>query len=240
MEGTSRRDNRSEDEETPVRREDQFVRLTQVDVQRMIDEASRKALVEFERRTITPAAKEGMVRKLFMGKGPEKGQSRTCSDEASSRRVAARPPGISKAEVDHVSRQIERLGLEIDDLKRRGEIVAQNRNSPFANKILAEVVDHNFRFPDLPKYDGTKDPQEHVAAFELVMNLYEQTDSINSMLFVTTLTGKAQEWFMNLPSSSIESFEQLVQKFAFHFASKRKAKRSARTCLPSDRGRMNH
>ncbi|KAL2250014.1 UNVERIFIED_CONTAM: Retrovirus-related Pol polyprotein from transposon opus [Sesamum indicum] len=39
--------------------------------------------------------------------------------------------------------------------------------------------------------------------------------------------GKAQEWFMSLPPGSIESHEQLVQKFIFHFASKRKQKRSA-------------
>ncbi|KAL2235271.1 UNVERIFIED_CONTAM: hypothetical protein Sindi_1259300 [Sesamum indicum] len=52
---------------------------------------------------------------------------------------------------------------------------------------------------DLPKYDGTKDPQEHLATFNLVMNLY----------------------------GHIESHEQLVQKFTFHFASKRKEKRSA-------------
>ncbi|KAL0427471.1 UNVERIFIED_CONTAM: hypothetical protein Slati_2921900 [Sesamum latifolium] len=32
---------------------------------------------------------------------------------------------------------------------------------------------------------------------------------------------------MNLPTGSIESFEWLIQKFAFHFACKRKAKRSA-------------
>ncbi|KAL2226532.1 UNVERIFIED_CONTAM: hypothetical protein Sindi_2011900 [Sesamum indicum] len=46
-------------------------------------------------------------------------------------------------------------------------------------------------------------------------------------LFATTLTGKAQEWFTNLPRGSIESYEQLVQKFHFHFASKKKQKRSA-------------
>ncbi|KAL2230887.1 UNVERIFIED_CONTAM: hypothetical protein Sindi_1683100 [Sesamum indicum] len=81
--------------------------------------------------------------------------------------------------------------------------------------------------PDLPKYDGLKDPQEHVSAFDLVMNLYGQTDSIKAKLSVTTLTGKAQEWFTSLPAGSIESHEQLVQKFVFNFASKRKQKRSA-------------
>ncbi|XP_011101744.1 uncharacterized protein LOC105179805 [Sesamum indicum] len=48
----------------------------------------------------------------------------------------------------------------------------------------------------------TKYPLEHLAAFYM-------------------------EWFTNLPPGSIESHEQLVQKFSFHFASKRKQKRLA-------------
>lgn len=61
-----------------------------------------------------------------------------------------------------------------------------------------------------------KDPQEHVAAFEMVLNLYGQPAPIMAKLFATTLTGKAQEWFTNLPRGSIESYDQLVQKFNFH------------------------
>ncbi|XP_011100992.1 uncharacterized protein LOC105179095 [Sesamum indicum] len=80
---------------------------------------------------------------------------------------------------------------------------------------------------DLPKYDGARGSLEHLAAFDMVMNLYGQSGPINAKLFVTTLTGKAQEWFINLPPGSIESHEQLVQKFTFYFASERKQKRSA-------------
>ncbi|XP_011075709.1 uncharacterized protein LOC105160143 [Sesamum indicum] len=93
--------------------------------------------------------------------------------------------------------------------------------------MKSKVVDSSFRFPDLPKYDGSKDPREHVAAFDLVMNLYGQTDPIKAKLFITTLKGKAQEWFTSLSSGKIDSYEQLIHKFSFHFASKRKAKRSA-------------
>ncbi|KAL2228553.1 UNVERIFIED_CONTAM: hypothetical protein Sindi_1835000 [Sesamum indicum] len=137
-----------------------------------------------------------------------------------------REPAISRAEVDSVGKQIQMLGKQIDELKRKGEMVTQNKHSPFCNKILREVVSTCFKMPDLPKYDGVKDPQEHVSAFDLVMNLYGQSDSIKAKLFVTTLTEKVQEWFTSLPAGSIDSHEQLVQKFIFHFASKRKQKRS--------------
>ncbi|KAL0344706.1 UNVERIFIED_CONTAM: hypothetical protein Sradi_4301900 [Sesamum radiatum] len=87
---------------------------------------------------------------------PKKGQAEEGSEVGSSERERGkrREPRISKAEVDDVGRQIERLGKQIDELKRRGEIVSQNRNSPFSNKILTEVVDLGFRMPDVPKYDG--------------------------------------------------------------------------------------
>ncbi|KAL0340026.1 UNVERIFIED_CONTAM: hypothetical protein Sradi_4519400 [Sesamum radiatum] len=100
-------------------------------MQRMIYEASRKAIVEYERRTITPGMRD-MKSQLFtrreidaeMGNEvpgePEKNREQELSDEALSRRVAPRPPGFSKVEVDDVSKQIEKLGLQIDDLKMRG------------------------------------------------------------------------------------------------------------------------
>ncbi|KAL2246210.1 UNVERIFIED_CONTAM: Retrovirus-related Pol polyprotein from transposon [Sesamum indicum] len=226
--------------DTPMTGREGTVQLTRRELQQMMEEAGRKALVAYERRTATPLEREVAGKRLFQ-EGEDardnEGMSRPGanrkgplpSDVGSSSRAPSRPrgPAISRAEVDNVSKQIALLGKQIDELKKRGEIVAHHRNSPFANQILIETVNPGFRMPDLPKYDGTRDPQEHIAAFDMVMNLYGQASSIVAKLFVTTLTGKAQEWFTNLPPGSIESYEHLVQKFAFHFASKKKQKRSA-------------
>ncbi|KAL0451464.1 UNVERIFIED_CONTAM: hypothetical protein Slati_1124500 [Sesamum latifolium] len=205
MEGdTPRRD------EGPSRQTKPVIQITRSELQRLMEEAGRNALTQHERRTGTPIVREIPRRQLFREREMEREQP-----EAASRR------SLEKAR----KRKDQRLALARG--KKRGEIVGQNRNSPFSNKILTEVVDPSFRLPDLPKYDGTKDPQEHIAAFELVMNLYGQSSAINAKLFVTTLTGKVQEWFTSLPSGGIETFDQLIQKFTFHFASKRKQKRSA-------------
>ncbi|KAL2248305.1 UNVERIFIED_CONTAM: Transposon Ty3-G Gag-Pol polyprotein [Sesamum indicum] len=216
---------------------DPIIQLTKLELQQLMEEAGRKAIVAYKRRTTTPVERGGTRRKLFEEREPEKTlgtgrkdqNKRLPSEVGSSSREKsqARGPAISRAEVESVSRQIVNLGRQIDELKKRGEIVSQHRNSPFCNQILTETVPPNFRMPDLTKYDGTKDPLEHLAAFDMVMNLYGQPGPINAKLFVTTLTGKAQEWFVTLPPGSIESHEQLTQKFAFHFASKRKQKRSA-------------
>ncbi|KAL2227669.1 UNVERIFIED_CONTAM: Retrovirus-related Pol polyprotein from transposon [Sesamum indicum] len=238
MEGSSRRN--AAEEETPRRGAGATIQITQDELQRMIDEASRKAIVEYERRTATPLVKETARRQLFENVEPiresrvqgehEHRSKRPASSDAGSSshgRAKRREPVISRAEVESVGKQIHSLNKQIDELKKRGEIVAQNKNSPFCNEILVQTVEPGFRVPDLRRYDGMRDPQEHVAAFEMVMNLYGQSAPIMAKLFATTLTGKAQEWFTNLPRGSVESYEQLVQKFNFHFASKKKQKRSA-------------
>ncbi|KAL2254571.1 UNVERIFIED_CONTAM: hypothetical protein Sindi_0251800 [Sesamum indicum] len=249
MEGSSRRN--AGEEDTP-RKGGTIIQITKEELHRMIEEASRNAIVEYERRTATPVAKETARRQLFENTEPQR-ESRVhgeperrtkklvSSDAGSSShaRSKRREPVISRAEVENVGRQIEKLKQQLDDLKKRGDLkkradlkkrgdlTRRNMNSPFTNEILSEVIGSNFRLPDLPKYDGSKDPREHITAFEMVMNLYRQTDSINAKLFVTTLTGKAQEWFTSLPSGTIESYEQLIHRFAYHFASKGKSKRSA-------------
>ncbi|KAL2248189.1 UNVERIFIED_CONTAM: Retrovirus-related Pol polyprotein from transposon [Sesamum indicum] len=220
MEGSSRRN--AAEEETPRRGTGATIQITQDELQRMIEEASRKAIVEYERRTATPLVKETARRQLFENvepiresrvQGEQEHQSKrpASSDAGSSShgRMKRREPVISRAEVESVGKQIHSLNKQIDELKKRGEIVSQNKNSPFCNDILVETVEPGFRVPDLRRYDGMRDPQEHVAAFEMVMNL-ESSRVVHKP-----------------PRGSIESYEQLVQKFNFHFASRKKQKRSA-------------
>ncbi|KAL2226656.1 UNVERIFIED_CONTAM: hypothetical protein Sindi_2024300, partial [Sesamum indicum] len=142
------------------------------------------------------AGEEETPRKGGSMSEPEQRSKRLAISEAGSSshiRAKKREPVISRAEVDSVGRQIELLNKQIDELKKRGDIVSHNRNSPFGNDILIQTVEPGFRVPDLQRYDGMKDPQEHVAAFEMVMNLYGQPGPIMAKLFATTLTGKAQE-----------------------------------------------
>ncbi|KAL2250219.1 UNVERIFIED_CONTAM: hypothetical protein Sindi_2495600 [Sesamum indicum] len=165
----------------------------------MIEEASRNAIVEYERRIATPLGKETARKQLFETTEPQRESRVQCEPErrtkklvssdarsSSHARLKRREPVISRAEVESVGKQIESLNKQINKLKKQGEIVTHNKNSPFNNDILVQVVELGFRVPDLPRYDGTKDPYEHVAAFDM-----------------------------------------LVQKFSFHFASRRKQKRSA-------------
>ncbi|KAL2253131.1 UNVERIFIED_CONTAM: Retrovirus-related Pol polyprotein from transposon opus [Sesamum indicum] len=227
MEGSSRR-NVGEDE-TP-RKGGTTIHIRKEELQKMIEEASKNAIVEYERRTATPIAKETARKQLFDNVKPQRESRVQGEPDRRTRRLASLDAGLIGCRLQqsrsHEEKGTKSLNKQIDELKKRGEIVAHNKNSPFCNDILVQVVEPGFRVPDLPRYDGTKDPYEHVAAFDMVMNLYGQPGPIMAKLFATTLTGKAQEWFTNLPRGSIDSHEQLVQKFSFHFASRRKQKRS--------------
>ncbi|KAL2248277.1 UNVERIFIED_CONTAM: hypothetical protein Sindi_2680000 [Sesamum indicum] len=168
MEGSSRRN--AGEEDTP-RKGGTTIQITKEELQKMIEEASRNAIVEYERRTATLVAKETARRQLFENTEPQIESRVHGEPERRTKKLVSSDVGSSS----HARS------------KRREPVISR-----------AEVE-----------------------------NVGRQTDSINAKLFVTTLTGKAQEWFTSLPSGTIESYEQLIHRFAYHFASKGKSKRSA-------------
>ncbi|KAL2248398.1 UNVERIFIED_CONTAM: hypothetical protein Sindi_2692100 [Sesamum indicum] len=222
MEGSSRRNVAEKD--TPVRGGAPMIQLTRDELQRMMEEESRNAIVAYERRATTPMVKDTIKRQLFGGRdvqrlsgeasrreyGRSRGPIPSEAGSSSQVRAKAREPVISRAEVESVGKQIELLGKQIDELKRRGELVTHNKNSPFCNNILTQVVEFGFRMPDLQKYDGTRDTHEHVAAFELVMNLNGQSSSIMAKLFVTTLTATH---LFNIRQREDESLKNFMGRF---------------------------
>ncbi|XP_025648266.1 uncharacterized protein [Arachis hypogaea] len=70
------------------------------------------------------------------------------------------------------------------------------------------------------RYDGTKDPQEHVTAFEARMNLEGVGDAVRCRTFPVTLVGPAIRWFNTLPQGSITTFADISQKFLTRFTTR--------------------
>ncbi|XP_057746916.1 uncharacterized protein LOC130966163 [Arachis stenosperma] len=70
------------------------------------------------------------------------------------------------------------------------------------------------------KYDGTKDPQEHLTAFEARMNLEGATDAVRCRAFPVTLSGPAIKWFNALPNESISSFRDISRRFMAQFTTR--------------------
>ncbi|XP_057756182.1 uncharacterized protein LOC130975398 [Arachis stenosperma] len=70
------------------------------------------------------------------------------------------------------------------------------------------------------RYDGTKDPQEHLTAFEARMNLEGVGDAVKCRAFPVTLAGSAIRWFNALPQGSITAFADISQSILARFTTR--------------------
>nr|XP_025664335.1 uncharacterized protein LOC112762688 [Arachis hypogaea] len=105
------------------------------------------------------------------------------------------------------------------DEDRRDRNTKRTRNdhiimgaTPFTETILRAKLPKGFDKPTDIKYDGTKDPQEHLTAFEAKMNLEGAADAVRCRAFPVTLAGPAIKWFNALPNGSIASFHDITRK----------------------------
>jgi hypothetical protein len=101
-----------------------------------------------------------------------------------------------------------------------------NTYFPFSNFPLPENSPFpvNFQLPRIEPYDGSSDPDDHLKAFYVHMNLYHFEDNVFCRAFPCTLTGPALHWFFTLTPNSINSFSQLSNVFVNRF-------KSSKTCI---------
>nr|XP_023915565.1 uncharacterized protein LOC112027127 [Quercus suber] len=98
-------------------------------------------------------------------------------------------------------------------------------DSPFTTGVLGCPVPLKFRLPQLEPFDGLKDPQDHLNTFKTTLGLQQTHNEILCRSFPTTFKRAAREWFTKLPTSSIDSFEQLSNAFLRHFIGGQRPKR---------------
>ena len=109
-------------------------------------------------------------------------------------------------------------------------------DSPFTTAVLECLVPSKFRLPQLESFDGLKDPQDHLNTFKTTLGLQQTPDEILCPSFPTTLKGATREWFTKLPTSSVDSFEQLSNAFLCHFIEGQCPKRPANHLLTIKQG----
>ena len=98
-------------------------------------------------------------------------------------------------------------------------------DSPFCDNIALVETPKRFAVPAMKAYDGTTDPQEHVAQYKQRMFTVPITRELREPCmckgFGSTLTGPALQWYVGLPNGSIETFADLVDAFNLQVASSR-------------------
>ncbi|XP_048502695.1 uncharacterized protein LOC125498515 [Beta vulgaris subsp. vulgaris] len=104
-------------------------------------------------------------------------------------------------------------------------------DSPFVDPIALIEVPKRFSIPSMKLYDGTTDPNDHIAQYKqrmiTISILKNMREACMCKVFGSTLTGPALQWFINLNNGIISSLAQLVNTFNMQFASSRRMEKQA-------------
>ncbi|XP_060201818.1 uncharacterized protein LOC132630247 [Lycium barbarum] len=88
---------------------------------------------------------------------------------------------------------------------------------PFPPSAVPIKIPKRFRTPDIPKYNGTTDPNEHVTAYTYAIKgndlADDERESVLLKKFGETMSKGAMIWYHNLPEHSIDSFAMLTDAF---------------------------
>lgn len=100
--------------------------------------------------------------------------------------------------------------------------------TPFITNILNDKLPTNF-CPVTFQYAWLTNPCDHICRFNNKAMLQQFTKGVKCLLFATTLTRPAQQWSIQLPPNTIQTYEQLGSSFLSHFASARKQRKASLT-----------
>ncbi|XP_065623282.1 uncharacterized protein LOC136064862 [Quercus suber] len=150
----------------------------------------------------------------------------------SNRRSDHQGPNTPAEQNSDILREMRR---EMDELrnaikektKRSVDRMVRATDLPFTTAVLDCPVPSKFRLPQLEPFDGLKDLQDHLNTFKMTLGLQQPPNEILCRSFPTTLKEAAREWFTKLPTSSIDTFEQLSNAFLRHFIGGQRPKRTA-------------
>ena len=89
-------------------------------------------------------------------------------------------------------------------------------------RIQQAEAPSKFRIPLIPQYGGGSDPDDHLHAFNLQMDIALVSDDFRCRVFAGTLKETASQWYTQLPENHIESWDQYSQEFSRQFGSHRR------------------
>ncbi|CAH9076795.1 unnamed protein product [Cuscuta europaea] len=107
-----------------------------------------------------------------------------------------------------------------------GEPVIQLRTrTPFTPRVLAAQIPGKYRGQTIKPYEGKTDPQEHYSRYQNSMMMMGASDQYLCRWFLSTLEGPTYEWFNRLAEGSIDSWQELTQRFLTQFAGRHRSKK---------------
>lgn len=108
---------------------------------------------------------------------------------------------------------------EIKELKTRQgggrleQVMKEANTTPLTPYLARASIPQKCLVPAFDCYDGSADPAAHLRYYNQMMSRWDNEDSILCRYFPSSLKRSALSWFDNLPSNSIDSYDQLTEKF---------------------------
>ncbi|XP_065617429.1 uncharacterized protein LOC111985988 [Quercus suber] len=196
------------------------------------DTATLAQQVQALAATVEELTKQNQELRLRLQQEDNRSKGNQEDEGDSNRRSDHRRPNTPVEQNLDILREMRK---EMDELRnaikekteRSVDRMVRATDSPFTTAVLDCPVPSKFRLPQLESFDGLKDPQDHLNTFKTTLGLQQPPDEILCRSFPTTLKGAAREWFTKLPTSSINTFDQLSNAFLRHFIGGQRPKRTA-------------
>lgn len=135
------------------------------------------------------------------------------------------PPGYEQYHMEPRVTDVQvRLENQIKELKAMitrvlGVLAPPKRNHPqsFANSLFVKSICltmmwSKFVFPTIRPYDGTSNPDDHIAQYKQIVHHYKR-EACMCKGFGFSLVGPALQWFIGLPNISLSTFVELYDMF---------------------------
>ncbi|CAL9019077.1 unnamed protein product [Prunus brigantina] len=107
--------------------------------------------------------------------------------------------------------------LESEQQRAHQPLWAKPRPGPFTERILNYHQEKEIQPLRIAFYTGTEDPLTHIHSFQSALGCKGLTDEGMCLIFPSTLSGAALNWFYRLNPCTINTFDSLKQAFLDHF-----------------------
>ncbi|XP_026378386.1 uncharacterized protein LOC113272803 [Papaver somniferum] len=97
--------------------------------------------------------------------------------------------------------------------RKTGQVMKEANTNPLTQRLTKSLISQKCSFPSFECYDGSCDPAAHLRYYNQILSLWDYDDAILCIYFPSSLKGSALSWFDNLPPDSIDSYDQINEKF---------------------------
>jgi hypothetical protein len=123
-----------------------------------------------------------------------------------------------------IARLKQRCDLLADAVQQRhkGEVSLvdsqfQKTTSLFVDKVDVYCLPEKFKLLEVLVYIGLGDPIEHLDDFRAHLDLLRESDEVACRACPLRLSRSARGWFQNLPSKSVNNFDDFGKMFLTQF-----------------------